>query len=65
MSGLKGTCPLCGTNYYGWALESPHKQSCPYCGSALEIRRDGVLMGAGISSLFVKAATKRPDMAGG
>jgi len=65
MSGMEGICTTCGTHYYGWALESPHKQSCPYCGSALEIRRDGVLMGAGIPSLNVKVATKRPDMAGG
>ena len=65
MSGMEGTCPLCGTHYYGWALESPHKQSCPYCGSALEISRDGVLMGTEIPSLNVKAATKRLDMAGG
>ena len=65
MSGMEGICTTCGTHYYGWALESPHKQSCPYCGSALEISRDGVLMGTEIPSLNVKVATKRPDMAGG
>ena len=59
ISGLEGTCPLCGSHYYGWALESPYKQSCPRCGSALQIRRDGVLVTTGFPSLNAKVETKK------
>ena len=65
ISGLEGTCPRCGGHYYGWALDIPYKQSCPRCGSALEIRKDGVLIRPGFASLNIKVATKTLDMVGG
>ena len=34
---LKGTCPQCGSVYYGWALKNPEHQDCIKCGSWLEI----------------------------
>ena len=65
MSGMEGTCPLCGTHYYGWALETPHKQSCSHCGSALEIRRDGVLIRPGASTLNIGTVDKPESLFGG
>jgi NAD-dependent SIR2 family protein deacetylase len=47
---LEGKCPKCGTRYSGWALESLRNQMCAYCGAALEMRKEGVLMGSGPSA---------------
>jgi transcription initiation factor IIE alpha subunit len=44
MNGLEGICPKCGHRYYGWALNIQSNQLCVKCGSALEIRKDGVLV---------------------
>jgi len=30
-------CPKCGKHYYGWATLDPEHQTCPECGSKLEI----------------------------
>ena len=60
MSGIEGICPRCGSHYYGWALESPYKQSCPRCGQILEIRRDGVLIRSGFTPLNPGAETRVP-----
>jgi hypothetical protein len=49
MNGMKGTCPICGAAYYGWGLSNPDKQNCNRCGSALEIRRDGILIQPAVS----------------
>ena len=38
---LEGKCPKCGTSFVGWALLSPRNQTCPKCGSGLEITEDG------------------------
>ena len=56
MNGMEGVCTKCGAHYYGWVLGSPDKQSCAKCGSALEIRRDGVLIHSVLSPLTVGTA---------
>lgn len=33
---LKGTCPVCGRVYWGWALQEPDQQRCE-CGNRLMI----------------------------
>ena len=38
---FEGLCPNCGAKYFGWALRWPRHQSCPRCGTALEITEDG------------------------
>ena len=35
---LEGKCPKCGLTHVGWALRFPRNQSCPACGSGLDIR---------------------------
>ena len=47
MNGLEGICPKCGLHYHGWALNTQRNQLCIKCGSALEIRKDGVLIRSG------------------
>ena len=34
---LEGRCPKCGGYYCGWALLIPRHQTCPKCGTGLEI----------------------------
>jgi len=34
---LQGTCPNCGTRYYGWALREPENRTCGDCGAELII----------------------------
>ncbi len=42
-TGKKGSnmpearCPKCGKHYHGWALLNPERQTCPKCGTKLEI----------------------------
>ena len=49
MSGLEGICPQCGARFRGWALTIQRNQLCVKCGSALEIRKDDVLIRSGFS----------------
>ncbi|HEY92751.1 MAG TPA: hypothetical protein G4O17_03290 [Dehalococcoidia bacterium] len=46
---LEGICPKCGTRFIGWALLNPRHQTCPRCGSGLEITEDGKMIGTGYS----------------
>lgn len=46
---LEGRCPKCGTRFIGWALLNPRHQTCPRCGSGLEITEDGKKIGTGYS----------------
>lgn len=39
---LQGTCPDCGTRYYGWALREPEHQTCGKCGASLVIAEGSV-----------------------
>ncbi len=39
---LQGTCPECGTRYYGWALREPEHQTCGECGAKLIISEGSV-----------------------
>lgn len=34
---LVGKCPRCGYRRIGWALHNPRHQTCPQCGTGLEI----------------------------
>ena len=38
---LEGRCPKCGFYRIGWALRHPRHQTCPKCGTGLEITEDG------------------------
>jgi len=46
---FEGVCLKCKTRYYGWALQFQRNQSCPKCGTALEIYRDGKHVSRGYS----------------
>ncbi len=46
---IEGKCSRCGTTRYGWALLNPRYQTCPACGSGLEIYKDGVMVTKGFS----------------
>jgi hypothetical protein len=51
MNRLQGICPDCGATYYGWALQSLPHQVCEFCGAALMVRRNGVLLSSQLSPL--------------
>ena len=34
---IEGKCPKCGYYCLGWALLNPRHQTCPKCGTGLEI----------------------------
>jgi len=36
---MKGTCPKCKEEYYGWALQNPEHQHCSKCKTKLTITR--------------------------
>ena len=40
-NSFEGTCPHCGTHFYGQALNRQRNQLCVKCGSALEIKKNG------------------------
>ncbi len=46
---LEGRCPRCGYSRVGWGLQFARHQTCPQCGSALEIFRDGKKVSEGYS----------------
>jgi len=46
---LEGRCPKCGYRCYGWVLRFPRNQSCPKCGTALEIYEEGRHVSKGYS----------------
>ena len=56
MSEIKGICPNVGLIITAGLLVPSDKQSCAKCGSALEIRRDGVLIHSVLSPLTVGTA---------
>ena len=37
MSTLRGICPSCKIEYFGWALMNPHNKRCHQCGNQLQI----------------------------
>jgi hypothetical protein len=39
---LQGKCPNCGYECVGWALALPRHQTCPKCGTALDITYNGL-----------------------
>jgi len=37
---LEARCPKCGYHYCGWALTNPEYQTCPNCGTKLEVYQE-------------------------
>jgi hypothetical protein len=35
---INGICPNCDYRNFGWALLNPRNQTCPRCGTGLEIK---------------------------
>jgi hypothetical protein len=54
MSEIKGICPKCGAQYFGWVLTNPFKQKSGRYGSTLEISRQGVHIRTDYSSFTSK-----------
>jgi ribosomal protein S27AE len=46
---LKGTCPKCGVEVYGWGLSLPRHQTCATCGVGYIITENGKLVARGYS----------------
>jgi hypothetical protein len=46
---IEGKCPKCGYYRLGWALLNPRHQTCPRCGTGLEITEDGRKLATGYS----------------
>ena len=46
---FEGKCPKCGLYSIGWALGNPRNQTCPKCGTGLEITEDGRKVSRGYS----------------
>lgn len=42
---MKGICPNCGKEYYGWALQEEKYQHCGKCGAKLLITRTDMTEG--------------------
>jgi predicted nucleic-acid-binding Zn-ribbon protein len=51
MNGFEAICPKCGGHHYGWALSAERYRLCGKCGNALEVKKDGVLVAAGSSTV--------------
>jgi len=37
---LKGICPKCGQEYYGWALQDEEHRLCHQCGGKLHVTQE-------------------------
>ena len=46
---FEGRCPKCGIRYYGWALLNPKYQTCPDCGTKLQIKETNGTISEGYS----------------
>lgn len=46
---LKGTCPRCGVEVYGWGLSLPRHQTCSICGVGYIITENGKVVARGYS----------------
>jgi hypothetical protein len=46
---LEGRCPKCGIRYYGWALFDTKYQTCPDCGTELELKESNGTISEGYS----------------
>lgn len=54
---IEGVCQKCQAHYYGWALRFPRNQSCPKCGTALDIFENGKLIAQGYSPFTAEKYT--------
>jgi hypothetical protein len=57
---LEGRCPKCGTRQVGWALQFERYQSCPICGTGLDIYENGKLVAKGYSPFSAEEYIIRP-----
>ena len=55
-----GFCPKCGIKRKGHALRIPRYQTCPKCGSGLEIIEDGKRIGSGFSPFTADQLNIKP-----
>ena len=46
---LRGKCPKCGWDFYGWKLRFPRNQMCVNCGAAIEVFEDDKKVSDGYS----------------
>ena len=53
-----GRCPNCGLRCYGWALRYSRHQTCPKCGTGLEITNGKGNIGKGYSPFDAKLMPK-------
>jgi hypothetical protein len=61
MTELEGICLECGAHFYGRALNTRRNQMCFQCGSALEIRNNGVLVRGAFSPFKSEEYIVAPD----
>jgi len=54
---IEGRCHKCGYRCFGWALRSPRNQSCPNCGTALDIYEEGKRVPGGYSPFTAEKHT--------
>ena len=54
---IEGRCPKCSYRCYGWVLRFPRNQSCPKCGTALEIYEEGRHVSKGYSPFTAEEHT--------
>ena len=46
---IEGRCPKCGFVVFGWSLRFSRNQTCPKCGTSLDINEDGENITGGYS----------------
>ncbi len=57
---LEGVCPKCGVRQVGWALHFERYQSCPRCGTGLDIYENGKLIAKGYSPFSAQEYKIKP-----
>ena len=57
---LEGTCPHCGFHRVGWALRYPRHQTCPICGTGLDIVNGSRWVFQGYSPFTAESEAIRP-----
>lgn len=57
----EGRCPKCGLRRFGWALRNPRHQTCPKCGTGLEITGAGRKVSKGYSPFDAEKHLLKPS----
>lgn len=62
---LKGICPKCGREYYGWALQNEQHHGCGQCGGRLHVVQESSaikrLTGQRLNKLNQLNQTNQPE----